>query len=253
MVSAGTPHASAAAEHVVVLDLGKECFVLFALPVDEAQVHEPPVNYDFRHGAVKDRFGTRLDLEKVFGVFGHSLPTLAYDYDLSPGKLGPENYAAYGRQLFRQVHSVYYDDFALVQLVYGVCGRGYPDLVQKYVYGVVVVYPRPVVDVVGANNPASQLLQQVRLFVGYPRRVQKRYGVRTVLRPDLLEPRYYVLQRLCPRRLFEPPVPLDHGTRQPVRGARHFMDVPAAHAESSPVRGVRHAGIGARYLVPTGL
>ena len=170
---------------------------------DELPIHEPQADDLVHHAVVEGDVGARLDLAEDVGVVGDPLATHVDHHELRPAaaRLLEERRGdgvVGGRVGAGEDGDVGVDDVAV-----GRRHRARADALEQGGDARGVAQPRAVVDVVGAEARADQLLEEVRLLVGALRRAEAGDRLRAVLGVDPLQAPRDEVERLLPARLAE--------------------------------------------------
>ncbi len=170
---------------------------------DELAVDQPEPDDLVQHAVVERDVGARLDLAEHVGVVGDPLAPHVDDDQLraAPPRLLEERRrdgVVRRRVRARQDRHVGVDDVAVRRRH----GPG-ADALEQRGDARGVAQARAVVDVVGPEPGADQLLEEVGLLVRALRRAEPGDRPRSVLAVDPLQPGRHEVERLLPRRLAE--------------------------------------------------
>ena len=187
---------------VVAHHRGERAVVVDALG-DELAVDEAAPDHLVEHAVVEGDVRARLDLAEDVGVLGDPLAPRVDDDQLRaapPGLLEERrgDGVVRGRVGPREDRHAGVDDVAV-----GGRDRAGADALEQRGDAGGVAQARAVVDVVGAEARADQLLEEVGLLVGALRRAEAGDRPRAVLAVDGLQAAGRQVERLLPRRLAE--------------------------------------------------
>ena len=163
-----------------------------------------PLFDDHMHDGVEQRHvARRLELQHVGGVLAHRLPARIDDDELGAALRRLFEEGRGHRMILGGIGADDHDHVGMLDLVEGRGHRAGADAVDQRRHRRGVTEPRAVIDIVGAEAGADQLLEQIGLFVGAFGRAEAGDGLAAMGLGDPGEARGGKVQRLVPARFAE--------------------------------------------------